>query len=105
MDAFIISPISPFSLTSRPMVFPPDIEIEVRIRSEHGKALLTIDGQVATRFSPTGSIRITKANHTVKLISFEENSFYNVLRKKLHWGRLPVVDYKKSDLFEEESDE
>ncbi|MFH2036440.1 MAG: NAD(+)/NADH kinase [Candidatus Zixiibacteriota bacterium] len=97
MSAFIVSPISPFSLTSRPMVFSPDLEIEVRIKSEHGKALLTIDGQVATKFSPTGSLKITRAKHTVKLIRFSENSFYEILRKKLHWGLLPVVDNNKDE--------
>jgi len=102
MKAFIASPISPFSLTSRPMVFPADVILEVRIRSEHGNANLTIDGQVATNFSPTGIIRITRADHVVKFIKFEENSFYDVLRRKLHWGRLPVVDYEKADLLKKE---
>ncbi|PKK82635.1 MAG: NAD(+) kinase [candidate division Zixibacteria bacterium HGW-Zixibacteria-1] len=98
MNAFIASPISPFSLTSRPMVFPADVTLEVRIRSEHGNANLTVDGQVATNFSPTGTIRITRARHVVKFIKFEEFSFYDILRRKLHWGRLPVVDYEKADL-------
>jgi len=98
MQAIITSPISPFSLTSRPLVFPPDFELEVRIRSEHGEALLTIDGQVATRFSPRGSVRIKRAEHTMKFIKFAENKFYNILREKLHWGKQPVVDYKKHDI-------
>jgi len=98
MQAFIASPISPFSLTSRPLIFPPEFELEIRIRSEHGNALLTIDGQVATHFSPTGSIKITKADHMVKFITFADESFYDILRRKLHWGKLPVVDYEKSDL-------
>lgn len=97
MQAFIASPISPFSLTSRPLIFPPDVALEIRIRSEHGNAMLTIDGQVATHFSPTGSIRVTRAKHTVKFIKFPEISFYDILRRKLHWGKLPVVDYKKAD--------
>ncbi|MBN2226271.1 MAG: NAD(+)/NADH kinase [candidate division Zixibacteria bacterium] len=98
MQAIIASPISPFSLTSRPLVFPPDFELEVRIRSEHGEALLTIDGQVATKFSPRGSIRIRRAEHTMKFIKFAENKFYDILREKLHWGKQPVVDYKKHDI-------
>ncbi|MEW5925745.1 MAG: hypothetical protein AB1746_17320, partial [Candidatus Zixiibacteriota bacterium] len=98
MNAFIASPISPFSLTSRPMVFPADVTLEVRIRSEHGNANLTVDGQVATNFSPTGIIKITRAGHVVKFIKFEEFSFYDILRRKLHWGRLPVVDYEKAAL-------
>jgi len=95
MQAFIVSPISPFSLTTRPMIFPPDSILEIKVRSEHGNAMLTIDGQVATKFCPTGSIKVSRADHIAKLIRFSENSFYDILRKKLHWGKLPVVDYKK----------
>lgn len=98
MQAIIVSPISPFSLTSRPIIFAPDIELEVRVRSEHGDTLLTIDGQVASSFSPTGTLKIRRAGHTAKFIKLAENSFYNILRQKLHWGRLPVVDYEKFDL-------
>ncbi len=104
MQALIASPISPFSLTSRPLVFTADTSLEIRIRSEHGNAHLTIDGQIATEFSPTGTVRITKADHTVKFIKFAENSFFNVLRRKLHWGKQPVVDYKKADYPDEPKD-
>jgi NAD+ kinase len=100
MQAIIVSPISPFSLTSRPLVFAPDIELEIRVRSGHGDVLLTIDGQVARSFSPTGSLKIRRARHTAKFIKLAENSFYNILRQKLHWGKLPVVDYEKSDFRE-----
>jgi len=98
MHALIVSPISAFSLTSRPLVFPPETNLEIRIRSEHGSALLTIDGQVATKFSPQGTIQVSKAEHCVRFIRFPENSFFDILRRKLHWGKLPVVDYKKSDI-------
>ncbi|SYZ73790.1 putative inorganic polyphosphate/ATP-NAD kinase [Candidatus Zixiibacteriota bacterium] len=100
MQAMIVSPISPFSLTSRPLIFPPDYKLEVRLRSEHGSAMVTIDGQVATHFASSGRIRISRADHIVKFIRFEENSFYDILRNKLHWGKLPVVDYNKSDFKE-----
>ncbi|RKX20822.1 MAG: NAD(+) kinase [Candidatus Zixiibacteriota bacterium] len=104
MDALIVSPISPFSLTSRPLVFPPETILEVRIRSEHGSALLTIDGQVATKFSPQGTIQVSKAAHYARFIRFPENSFFDILRQKLHWGKLPVVDYKKSDILKKPFD-
>ncbi len=104
MDALIVSPISPFSLTSRPLVFPPETIIEVRIRSRHGSALLTIDGQVASKFAPQGTIQICRAEHHARFVRFPENSFFDILRQKLHWGKLPVVDYKKSDILRKPSD-
>ncbi len=105
MEAAIVSPISPFSLTSRPIVFPPDRTLEVKVRSEHGHASLTIDGQVTAKVAPKGAIRITRAGHSLKMVTFADNSFYSVLRKKLHWGKLPVVDFTKSDLLEKDTGE
>ncbi len=103
MNALIVSPISAFSLTSRPLVFPAETILEVRIRSEHGNALLTIDGQVATQFAPQGTIQVSKAAHSVRFIRFTEDSFFDILRSKLHWGKLPVVDYKKADILKKTS--
>ena len=102
MNALIISPISPFSLTSRPLVFPRDTVLEIRVRSPHGNAQLTIDGQVATSFSPKGTIKVSRAEHSVKFVHFAETSFFKILRNKLHWGKLPVVDYEKSDFLKKE---
>ena len=99
MTSFIVTPISPFSLTSRPLIFPKDSMLEIRIRSEHGTANLTIDGQVATEFSPNGTVKITMSDHCVKFIVFEPNSFFSILREKLHWGKQPVVDYDKSEFY------
>jgi len=104
MEAFIASPISPFSLTSRPMVFSPDRTLEVKVRSEHGGALLTIDGQVTAQVAPKGAVKITRAKHSLKMVTFADNSFYSILRHKLHWGRLPVVDFTKSDLLEKDGE-
>jgi NAD+ kinase len=105
MEAFIASPISPFSLTSRPIVFPPDRTLEVKVRSEHGHASLTIDGQVTAEVAPQGAIRISRAKHSLKMVTFADNSFYSILRKKLHWGKLPVVDFTKSDLLGKDAGE
>jgi NAD+ kinase len=100
MQAIIVCPISPFSLTTRPLIFPPDCNLEVRLRSEHGNATVTIDGQVATSVNPKGSVLVRRAEHTVKFITFAENSFYEILRNKLHWGKQPVVDHKKAEFRE-----
>ncbi|HEQ99727.1 MAG TPA: NAD(+) kinase [candidate division Zixibacteria bacterium] len=89
MRAMIASPIAPHSLASRPLIFPKDDILDVRIDFSHEYAILTADGQVDTNL-PTGStVSIRVADHAVRLIRFPENSFYAVLRSKLHWGVLP----------------
>ncbi len=89
MEAMIASPIAPHSLASRPLIFPHDDILDVKVEHSHGYAILTADGQVDTKL-PTGStVSIRIADHAVRLIRFPENSFYSVLRSKLHWGVLP----------------
>ena len=89
MKAMIASPIAPHSLASRPLLFPHEDVLEVKVEFSPDYALLTADGQVDTML-PTGSVvRIRIADHVVKLIRFPENSFYSVLRSKLQWGILP----------------
>jgi NAD+ kinase len=86
MEAIIINPISPHSLGARPVVIPAEMVIGVEAEFAPQEVMLTADGQV-TRELPVGQrIRITKARHTVKLVSYGARSFYDRLRTKLNWG-------------------
>jgi len=91
MQAIIAAPISSFSLSTRPMVFSATDVIELGIRSEHGRAGLTLDGQVMEKLGDTDSVRVTKAEFMSRFIVFPENSFYQVLKSKLHWGIMPTA--------------
>ncbi|MCK5126557.1 MAG: NAD(+)/NADH kinase [candidate division Zixibacteria bacterium] len=89
MNAFIISPISPFSLTIRPIVFSENDELRIVARSNHSDPVLTLDGQVSCNLTQESSFIVRKADYSINFIVFRKNSFYDVLRSKLHWGRLP----------------
>jgi NAD+ kinase len=89
MDAFIVAPISAFSLTSRPIIFSDRDVLQVRVRSSHSAPVLTIDGQVSCNLAQQSSFTVRRADYCINFIVFRENSFYDVLRNKLHWGRLP----------------
>ena len=89
MKAMIASPIAPHSLTSRPMIFPHTDILKVKVDFSHGHAILTADGQVDTKLPTGSSVYLKVADHVVRLIRFPANSFYSVLRSKLHWGVLP----------------
>lgn len=90
IEAIIASPISSFSLATRPMIFSASDELEIRIHSEHKSAGLTLDGQVTTALDNSDRLRITCADHAVNLIVFPENSYYKLLKNKLHWGLSPL---------------
>ena len=92
MQAIIASPISAFSLTTRPMIFRADDILVLKVRSQHKVASLTVDGQVMRELSDGDIVSIKRADFAYQFIAFEENSFYRVCRTKLHWGLLPSGD-------------
>jgi NAD+ kinase len=92
MNAIVASPIAPHSLASRPLIFTSQEKLRLLITSETDVALMTVDGQVSTRLRGGDKITVRRADHCVNLVRFDENSFYRVLRSKLHWGVLPVDD-------------
>lgn len=92
MEAIIASPISAFSLTTRPMIFRADDALVLKVRSQHKVASLTVDGQVMRELLDGDIVSIKRADFAYQFIAFEENSFYRVCRSKLHWGVLPSGD-------------
>lgn len=89
MEAIIAAPISSFSLSTRPMIFPAGDTITLEIHSQHEVAGLTLDGQVMAPLMDDDVVTITRAEFYLKFVRFPENSFYEVLRRKLHWGVSP----------------
>ncbi|MFH1891366.1 MAG: NAD(+)/NADH kinase [Candidatus Zixiibacteriota bacterium] len=97
MDAIIATPIAPHSLASRPLVFDAGEVLTLEITSHTDVAVMTIDGQVSRRLMKGDRVRVRKAHYYTRLVRFWENSFYHVLRSKLHWGVLPSRDSSSSD--------
>jgi len=89
MEAMIASPVSSFSLNTRPMIFAAEDVLEIAVVNEDHQAHLTMDGQVMLPLQGSSKVRISKAEFQAKFITFPNNSFYRVLRNKLHWGYSP----------------
>lgn len=90
LEAMIAAPISPFQLTTRPMVFLPGDILELQIISDEDReAMFTVDGQVMLTVHSGQKIRISRAGHRIKFITFPEESYYELLKSKLHWGIPP----------------
>lgn len=92
LKAVIVAPISAFSLTTRPMIFSENDLLEVRIRSDGGKPGLTLDGQVTTLLEEGEWVSISKADFAARFILMPGNSFYRILKNKLHWGIHPAAE-------------
>ncbi|MEA1916642.1 MAG: NAD(+)/NADH kinase [Campylobacterota bacterium] len=83
-QVFAITPISPHSLTQRPVVLPGHFSIE--IKTPDNSALAIVDGQDMYEFGNGDSITINLAQHAAHLIHKTEFNYFDVLREKLRWG-------------------
>jgi NAD+ kinase len=87
LAAMIINPISPFTLSNRPMVVPSSETIIVELEKEQQSGLiLTLDGQVTEALEPLDRIFIRRAPNDTLLVASDREDFYNALRTKLNWS-------------------
>ncbi len=88
LEAIVVVPICPHTMSARPIVIPSD-EV-IKVTSSQNKPLLKIsaDGQETYDLGINDDIEIKKSQFKAKLIllNLEKNSFYSVLKEKLHWG-------------------
>ena len=87
MNAIVITPICPFTLSNRPIVVPDDADIELRLKTDKEDVALTLDGQVGFALQVEDRVMIKKSNTTFKLIQPANRNYFDVLRDKLRWGR------------------
>lgn len=80
-----ISPICPHTLTARPIIVPDESVITVKIMGGQ-KAHLVADGQLEKLLRPPCVISVKKAPFGAKLVRRNTTNYFDVLRKKLHWG-------------------
>lgn len=90
MEAFVLTPICAFTLSSRPIVVPgrERLEIEVERQQRTGVALV-IDGQRALDLEPEDRVLITRSDKSTLLLLSDRRNFYEVLSKKLNWAGEP----------------
>ena len=83
IDAVVISPISPHTLSNRPLVDSPDRFMELRTQQP---AELIVDGSNVALLEPGDTVRITRADQTFKTIDVPGFCYYKALRSKLGWN-------------------
>jgi NAD+ kinase len=85
VNAFVITPVSPHSLTHRPLIVPDSALIEILLRSDEEVAYLSLDGQPGLDLRDGDRVRCRRSQHRVSLFR-TEHDFFHVLRSKLKWG-------------------
>ena len=86
LDAILLVPICPHTLSNRPIVVNGSSHIDIRLRESEMHARLTNDGQTALEVMPGDRITICKQAHTVCLLHPPGHDHYDILRAKLGWG-------------------
>ena len=86
MNALVLSPICPFTLTNRPIVIPNQSTLEVRLITEE-EVQVTMDGQSGYPMYRDDVLEIKQGPAPVSLIQSKGKNYYQILRQKLHWGR------------------
>lgn len=87
LDAFIIVPICPHTLTARPLVVPSGEKITITTCGSCQNFVVITDGQQS--YDADGKIEIIKSDLRAKLALLHNGDFYTVLRDKLSWGISP----------------
>ena len=87
MNAVVLTPICPFTLTNRPIVVPDGALIELKLQKENEGVVLTLDGQIGYTMKAGDCVRIQKSRTTFNLVQPANRNYFDVLRNKLKWGR------------------
>jgi len=87
VDALVVTPIAPHTLTNRPVVIPGSAEVEVRMEADGAAAavFVTYDGQSGYPVTQGDVVRVRKSDRTLRLVT-PARSYFEVLREKLKWG-------------------
>jgi NAD+ kinase len=87
MNAVLITPICPFTLSDRPIVVPDDATIELGLRTPNEEVVVTFDGQVGVPLQVGDKVRIRKSKTTFDIVQPRNRNYFDVLREKLRWAK------------------
>jgi NAD+ kinase len=99
LDALVLTPICPHTLSDRPLLIPADRAVDVRLRNSADpvarrravpageRAEVSVDGETVGRLGPGFSVRIRAARERLDLVHPVDHDYFRVLRTKLRWGR------------------
>jgi len=98
LNAVVIVPICPHTLSDRPIVIPASIEIEVKLLPRHDtKAEVSVDGHSLGELEADDRLLISESANRILLIHPPGYDYYGILRSKLHWGRDSRTRHQQGD--------
>jgi len=90
MQALVLNPVCPFTLSNRPLVVPAEEVVEITVEEpQRTEVMLTVDGQEPLPLQPGDRVVLRRYEHSALIIQSDRRNFYEVLRHKLHWAGEP----------------
>jgi len=86
MEALVISPICPHTLTQRPLVVSDRSKISIEVIESQGELLLSLDGQTSSPLQTGDRVEVERGKTRTWLVRNPEVDFFGILREKLRWG-------------------
>lgn len=87
VEAVLLTPICPHTLTQRPLVLGHRCDLEVTVRNTRGgEVQLTVDGQVGLALAEGDRVRVRRSDHPARLLVPTGRNRFEVMRTKLRWG-------------------
>lgn len=84
---FVVTPVAPHSLTSRPLIFPDDRELSFRLDAKKTqKAHFIVDGQKVTEITPEDEVVLTRSCYDHWMVREPDHNYFHLLREKLKFG-------------------
>jgi NAD+ kinase len=98
LDALVVIPICPHTLSDRPVVIPAGQPIEVTLlQRDNTSAEVSVDGHALAEFRPDDRLLIAESSRRITLIHPPGYDYYEILRSKLNWGRDCRTQRQQSD--------
>lgn len=93
MDAMVINPICPFTLSHRPIVVPGTDTVTITVEEQQRtEVLMTVDGQLVFPLEAGDRVVVRRSAACARIVRARYRSFYDVLRNKLNWSGGPEPD-------------
>ncbi|MEW6353997.1 MAG: NAD(+) kinase [Pseudomonadota bacterium] len=86
LNAIVLVPVCPHTLSNRPIVVDGDSRVEIRVKDGSQSAQVTCDGQIGLSLASGDLIKIRRKDKKIRLLHPPGHDYYRVLRAKLHWG-------------------
>lgn len=88
VDAIVMTPIAPHTLTNRPIVLPAGVVVTLRPEiGPQSDVVATFDGQFGVPLATGDVVEVTRAPRVLTLLRTTDRTHYDMLREKLQWGR------------------